>query len=94
MSWVCEVCNKDYEVQMMGVIGSFKTNYCGEYEDFELLCYECLKNKFSEIISTMNIPEKRKNDYQWIKENIGVFGGNHSNYQQAIFYLKAIFNQM
>lgn len=92
MSFECDKCQSNVEVEMLGMIGTWKTDRCdiNELIELETLCRKCLLSSFSELISTMDLPEMRRKDYRWLNRNMGIRNSNHDDYEQASFYLRAI----
>lgn len=90
MSFECSNCNTDFGVSMMGSLGSWKSDDCSPFMEFECLCKECLYSKFQNLLESMDVPINRKKDYRWLSRNLFIRNKNHEHFQQASFYLKAI----
>ena len=39
--------------------------------------------KFDELVSTMDIPQERLHDWNWLIRNLGIRNSNHPNFQEA-----------
>ena len=94
MSFECSNCNTDFGVSMMGSLGSWKSDECSPFVEFECLCRKCLKYKLDEIIKDYDIPNEKSNDYVWLSENIALKNSAKTNFNQAKFYLSAIIRKM
>ena len=42
------------------------------------------------VISTMEVPEKRKQDYKWLKRNLKVRNSQHPQIDQAMVLLESV----
>ena len=46
-----------------------------------------------EILNTMNIPELRKNDFNWLIRNLGIGNFDHPNLKEALELIKNLKNK-
>lgn len=49
--------------------------------------------RIQEILNTMDIPEKRKNDWGWIRRNIGIQNQSHPDLNELLSLIKKEGNQ-
>jgi len=49
--------------------------------------------RLKEILNTMNIPELRKNDFNWLIRNLGIGNINHPDLREALELIKNIKKQ-
>ena len=45
-------------------------------------------NRLQEILSTMDIPELRKNDMRWLLRNMSVRNSKHPDFQEALMLIR------
>lgn len=48
------------------------------------------EGRLQEILDTMDVPVKRKNDVRWLIRNLRVRNGNHKDFNEAIFILEGL----
>lgn len=96
MSFECDLCESNVNVEMLGFIANWKSENCdiNELVDLTTLCRDCLCSEFEELISTMDLPEMRRKDYRWLNRNMAIRNSNHDDYEQASFYLRAILRNL
>ena len=49
---------------------------------------ETKMNRLQEILSTMDIPELRKNDMRWLLRNMSVRNSKHPDFQEALMLIR------
>lgn len=67
---------------------SYRTNYT-------MSCFASLEhrkdtivNRINELIETMDVPEQRKTDFNWLIRNLGIRNRENENYKELIFLIK------
>jgi len=45
--------------------------------------------RLEQILNTMNIPESRKNDFNWLIRNLGIQNRNHPHLREALELIKS-----
>ena len=48
--------------------------------------------RLKEILNTMNIPESRKDDFNWLLRNLGIKNINHPDLKEALELIKILIN--
>lgn len=49
--------------------------------------------RLKEILNTMNVPELRKNDFNWLIRNLGIGNINHPDLREALELIKVLKNK-
>jgi hypothetical protein len=44
----------------------------------------------NKILDTMDIPENRKNDLNWLRRNLGVRNSSHPDFNKAVVLIKIV----
>ena len=45
-------------------------------------------DRLLEILSTMDVPDKRKDDFRWLLRNLFIRNASHPNFEEAIELIK------